>query len=349
MTNRAKPGLISLVAHLVAAVFAVPTALAEPMTVPSILDALGAVHPFSEVVLSPDGTRAVYGNVTTGKRRGAAVDVSALWIVDARDGSHPQRLTACPGRPCDEHGAAWSPDGQHIAFVTTDANEQAQLALSDRDGRGVHTLTHARGPLDTPRWSPDGQRLAFLYSQGAPRQPGPLNPLARDAGLLSSTVYEQRLAVLSAAGGEPALLGPSAVNVYEFDWSPDGMQFVVSAAHGSGDDNWWIAELALIDAHTGAMQSLYKPTLQIASPRWSADGQRIAFISGIMSDEAITGGDLYVISAHGGEPRNVLPSLPASLQTITWSGSSSEILATEFAAGDEVVARIDVDHGTQDE
>lgn len=349
MTNPTKPVLMTLVAHLAAAVFVAPSVRAEPMTVPSILDALGAVHPFSEVALSPDGTRVIYGTVATGKRGGASVDVSALWIVDAHDGSHPQRLTACPGRLCDEHGATWSPDGQQIAFVTTDGKEQVQLAVSDHDGRGVHALTQARGPLDTPRWSPDGKRLAFLYSQGAPRQPGPLNPLARDAGLLSSTVYEQRLAVLSAASGEPTLLGPPDLNVYEFDWSPDGTRFVVSAAHGSGDDNWWIAELALIDAHTGAMQTLYKPTLQIASPRWSGDGQRIAYISGIMSDEAITGGDLFVISAHGGEPRNVLPSLPASLQTITWSGSSSEILATEFAAGDEVLARIDVDHSTQKE
>ncbi len=321
----------------------------ESLPIGAVLDALGSVHAFSEVALSPDASRLVYGSVVTGKRGEADVDVSALWIANARDGSGTTRLTACPGMLCDEHGAAWSPDGRRVAFVSTDAQEQTQIAVGDAEGREVRVLTHAHGPLDTPRWSPDGRRLAFLYSEGAPKLPGPLNPLARDAGVLSSTIYEQRLAVAPAEGGETALLGPADLNIYEFDWSPDGGWFVVSAARGSGDDNWWIAELDVIDASSGALRVLAKPQTQIASPRWSGNGKRIAFIGGVMSDETITGGDLYVIGADGGAARNVLPALAASLHTITWNGSASRIIATEFAAGEEVLATIDVDAGTQQE
>ena len=89
--------------------------------------------------------------------------------------------------------------------------------------------------------------------------------------------------------------------------------------------------------------------MQIASPRWSGDGTRIAYISGIMSDQGITGGDVYVIKAAGGEPINVTPNLLASAHTITWNGSSKRIVATEFAAGEEVLAVIDVDLRTQHE
>ncbi len=315
----------------------------------ALLDTLSAVHPFSEVALSPDGRHVIYGSVVTGKRGGADVDVSALWIVDAKDGSHPTRLTACPGTVCDEHGAAWSPDGSHIAFVTTDASEQAQIAVADLRGGGVRTLTQAHGPLDTPRWSPDGGRIAFLYSKGAPRLPGPLNPLARDAGVLSSSVFEQRLAVIPAGGGEPRLLGPEDLNVYEYDWSPDGRRFAISAAHGSGDDNWWLAELDVMDAASGAVTVLERPKWQIAAPRFSGDGTRIAYIGGIMSDETITGGDLYVIAAAGGASRNVTPGLAASLHTFTWNGSRTQVVATEFAAGEEVLAVIDADSGKQRE
>ncbi len=202
---------------------------ADPMPIDGILDALGTVHAFGEVALSPDAAHLVYGSVVTGRRGEADVDVSALWIVNARDGSGTLRLTACPGNLCDEHGAAWSPDGKHVAFVTTDAHDQTQIAVADAAGRDVRVLTHARGPLDTPRWSADATRIAFLYSEGAPKQPGPLNPLARDAGPLSSTIYEQRLAVVPVGGGEPQLLGAADLNVYEYDWSPDGRRFVVSA------------------------------------------------------------------------------------------------------------------------
>jgi dipeptidyl aminopeptidase/acylaminoacyl peptidase len=289
----------------------------------------------------------VYGTVVTGTRSGSAVDASALFLADAHDGSHVQRLTACPGAVCDEHSVAWSPDGSQIVFVTTDATEQPQLAVAAANGSPVHVITRAHGPLDTPRWSPDGKRIAFLYSVGAPKTPGPLHPLTRDAGVLTYTVYEQRLAIIAANGGEPALIGPADLNVYEYDWSPDGRRLVVSAAHGSGDDNWWIAELDLLDAQSGTVTTLAKPPLQIASPRWSGDGSRIAYIAGIMSDEAITGGDVYVISAGGGAPVNVTPGLKASVHTLTWNGSAMRLTATEFAAGEEVLAVIDVDSKTQ--
>src|SRR3974377_1597515 len=91
------------------------------------LEALGAVHQLSAAATSPDGKRIIYGDLVTGKRGGADVDASALWMVNARDGSSATRVTACPGSVCDEHSVTWSPDSARIAFVTTDAAEQTQV------------------------------------------------------------------------------------------------------------------------------------------------------------------------------------------------------------------------------
>ena len=55
-------------------------AAAQPAPVTAVLDELSSVHPFGEVAISPDARRVVYGSVVTGKRAGAEVDVSALWI-----------------------------------------------------------------------------------------------------------------------------------------------------------------------------------------------------------------------------------------------------------------------------
>lgn len=327
-------------------------AAAESAGVREAASALSAVHVLGEVSVSPDGGRVIYGQLATARRGGAEVEVSTLWIANAKDGSGLTRLTACPGAVCDEHSASWSPDGTHIAFVTTDQKEQPQLALAAVGGAGathIATVTQAHGPLDTPRFSPDGRRIAFLYSPGAPKTPGPLNPLSRDAGVLSETFHEQRLAVISAQGGEIRLLGPANLNVYEYDWSPDGKRFVITAAHGSGDDNWWLAELDVCDAQTGAVTTLLKPSVQITSPRFSGDGRQIAYIGGIMSDEGITGGDAYVLPASGGSPVDATPNLLASVQTITWNGSATRLFATEFAAGDEVLASIDVGSKSQQE
>ncbi|HEX3466623.1 MAG TPA: S9 family peptidase, partial [Candidatus Elarobacter sp.] len=177
-------------------------------------------------------------------------------------------------------------------------------------------------------------------------------------GVVGSKVYEQRLAVIALPSTGPGqartparsavrLLGPNDLNVYEYDWSPDGTRFAATAAHGDGDANWWIAELYTIDAHNGVATRIHHPDLQIASPRWSGDGKRIAYIGGIMSDEAITGGDVFVVPANGGRPIDVTPNLPASVVTIAWNGSPSHLLATELAGDHMVIASIDADRKRQ--
>jgi len=317
---------------------------AQAVPFDQIAAALGGVHQFTQVALSPDGRRFVYVD--------AVGDRSAIRLADVAKPAAARTITACPGRRCDESDVAWSPDGRRLAFVTTDARGQGQIAVEDfSSSGGTRVVTAAKGPLSTPRWSPDGTRLAFLYSAGAPRPPSPLGPSSPASGVIGGKFYEQRLAVIPATGPATSsgqapirLLGPADLNVYEYDWSPDGTRFAATAAHGNGDASWWIAELYTIDAKTGAAARIHHPELQIASPRWSRDGKRIAYIGGIMSDEAITGGDVYVVVPSTGETAtDVTPNLKASVVTIAWNGARDRILATELAGDRMVIAEIDPD------
>ncbi len=320
---------------------AAPAAAAPPPgAVPfdEIAAALSGVHQFAQVALSPDGRRFAYTEVFH--------DHSAIRLALVAKPRESVPVTACPGRSCEESDFAWSPDGSRLVFVTTDAKGQGQLAVVGEGGGRATVLTRAAGPLGTPRWSPDGTKLAFLYSPGAPKPPSPLNPATPDAGVVGATVYEQRVAVIPAEGGPARLLGPRDLNVYEYAWSPDGTHVAATAAHGNGDANWWVAELYLLDAKGTAARAIHKPELQIASPRWSGDGKQIAYIGGLMSDEAVTGGDVYVVPAAGGAATDVTPDLKASVTTIAWD-SAGQILATELAGGRSTIARIDPPTRTQ--
>ena len=105
-------------------------------------------------------------------------------------------------------------------------------------------------------------------------------------------------------------ISPADMYVYEFDWAPDSKRLVITAAHGNGDDNWYIAGLFKIDASSGAMADVIaKPGMQIGVPKWSPDGKTIAFIGGLMSDEPIVGGDVYLVPEEGGSARNITSNM----------------------------------------
>src|SRR5260370_8945572 len=122
--------------------------------------------------------------------------------------------------------------------------------------------------------------------------------------------------------------------VYEFDWSPDSKEIVYLAAPGPGDDNWYMAEVYRVDAQSGGVSHLLKPSMQVANVRWSPDGKTIAFIGGLMSDEGGIGGGIYAMPAAGGAPRNLTPGRKSSPNWVRWMPSSKQIVFTEGVSGE---------------
>ncbi|HEX9286501.1 MAG TPA: hypothetical protein VF999_04460, partial [Thermoanaerobaculia bacterium] len=155
-----------------------------------------------------------------------------------------------------------------------------------------------------PAWSPDGRSIAFLFVEGSAQETGALTAYKPDAGVVQETIDEQRIAVVDVATGKVRQVSPANLYVYDYDWSPDGKRFAAEAAEGSGTNNYWIARLYKVDVESGRASSIWKPPYQIACPRWSPDGQEIAVIHGIMSDEGSTGGDIWTVPAAEGAPKN---------------------------------------------
>jgi dipeptidyl aminopeptidase/acylaminoacyl peptidase len=183
----------------------------------------------------------------------------------------------------------------------------------------------------------------MLFTENATRASGPLVAETPDEGVVSEDLHEQRLTLVDAATARVRQISPADLYVYEFDWAHDGKRLVVTAAHGSGDDNWYIASLMAVDAASGAMRTLIeKPGRQIAQPHWSPDGQKIAFIGGLMSDEPIAGGDIYSVAADGGEMSNLTPDMKFSAFNLKWSADSSRIIFAGIVDGGSGIARLDV-------
>jgi dipeptidyl aminopeptidase/acylaminoacyl peptidase len=339
-----KAGRIN-VAIAFASLVLVPFTLAQPASpartkpssssMNSVIATLWAGKTFDQTAISPDGKQVAWVEITK--------DGSAIFI-SAATGGTPRRITA-GGQ--SESAVAWSPDSKQIAFLSDAAKPgQSQLYVVNAAAGTPRKLTSVKGFLTSPGWSPDGKTVAFLFTENAERAAGPLVAEKAQTGVIKEAVTEQRLALVDATGGKLRQISPADMYVYEYAWSQDSRNFVTTAAHGNGDDNWYVAQIYTIPAVGGEMRSIYTPPVdsQIAVPAWSPDGKSVAFISGIMSDGPAVGGDIFIVPADGGAAKNITQSMKASASWLTWT-SSGKILFGEDVDGESGIATVDPTSG----
>ncbi len=293
---------------------------------------------YPETAISPDGKHVAWVEALR-NADGSESRRTALML----DG---KRITAGDGKAdCDEHGLAWSPRSERLAFLSDcEKAKELQLYTVQVSGGKARRLTSATGFLTDARWSPDGKTIGVLFTENAKRAAGPLEPSLKDEGVVEEKFFEQRLALVDADSGAMRQITPADTYVYEYDWAPDGHRVAFTSAKGNGDNNWWVAELWTADTAGGAMRHVLKPPAQIATPRYTRDGKQICFISGIMSDEGSTGGDIYAVNAKGGEATNLTPKRHASPSSVM-PLQNGRILFTETVDGSTAVGLLNPANG----
>ncbi len=303
-----------------------PAAPPHDPRIGALIDSLSAVKTIRETALSPDGNYIVW-NMTLrepGGRGGSDLELAPL-----DNPSAAKRITACEaGAKGQESNPVFSPDSRQLAFFSDcTPGQKMAIFLADASGAGTpRQLSELNGYAKQMQWSPDGRRLSFLYVEGATRPSGALAAEKPPSGVIGVEGLEvQRVASVDAASGHLTQITPANLHVFEFDWSPDSTKVAYVAAPPPGENNWWVAKLYTQPVGAAPTAILDPPTvtgslhgLQIAVPRWAPDGQRIAFIGGLMSDQGSTGGDIYVMPAAGGDPKDVTPDRAASPAWFEW-------------------------------
>ena len=298
--------LFSLVWPLIA----IPNSVAQTTTsrAAAVIDSMPRAKTIQEAAISPDGRHVAY--IVSGQLTVLSLDNKASHSIEVEG-------------KLELRDAAWSSDSKQLAFLADLPGEAPSAQLWTVPVEGGTPSKHAdlKGNAASPSFSPDGSKVALLFIEGMPRQPGPLQPMTPMAGVVGEKVYEQRLTTIDLSNNAVTKITPADVYIYEYDSTPDGRSWVATAAHGSGDANWYVARLYRIDALSGEMHEICAPKLQIAEPRVSPDGKNVAFIEGLMSDEGSTGGDVFVVPIGGGKARSLTPNIKASPSSLIWTAS----------------------------
>jgi len=278
------------------------------------------LHTFAQVTLAPDGSAVADIEAPEAAPDATARPIATLVVRALRPGSAPHTVSCPTGTRCRLSAPTWSPDGRRLAYLVRDEQAGTSAVWSvNADGSGARAwISDFAGALNAPRWSPDGSTLALLATANAHKEIGATQAAAPKTGEISAQLDQdvQRIALL---GGDATLrfVSPEKLFVYEYDWTPDGRGFAATGVYGNGDDDWWVARLYAIDVGGGAHEIL-RPATQIDAPRVSPDGQRVAFIGGLMSDFGSVGGDVYVVPLAGGAATDVTPGIAASVTSLGW-------------------------------
>ena len=231
--------------------------------------------------ISPDGRHIVYGLQWV--KRDEEKKYSNLWVVPTEGGQHRQFTR---GEHSDS-SPRWSPDGETIAFLSNREDEkQSQVYLLPFHGGEARQLTDLKGQISSVTWSPQGDKLLLQFRK-------------KDADALEREKDEGK-----------KKLGIVARRITRADFRMDGEGYLP-------EERWhiWTVNVA-----SGEATQLTEGQYDEYSPRWSPDGKQIAFISNRSEHPDMTRelDDIYLISAGGGEPRQ-LPAIEGDKMSLSFS------------------------------
>jgi Tol biopolymer transport system component len=232
-------------------VFAVPRPQLRQLTVydrqGKAVATAGQPGSYVQPNLSPDGTRAVV------MRNDPRTGNDDIWVIDLATGNG----TAITNDVYPDNAPIWSPDGKHVAYVST-REGLAGIYRKAADGSGEAELLFQYTPgagMVLTDWSPDGKFVTFYTGVIV------LVPVGTPGDAKSRKEIDWLREDYEAGQGR---------------FSPDNRYIAYDAPEREGAAE---RDIIILDAHTGKSWPLEAVPGDDVGPHWTPDGQALVFVS----------------------------------------------------------------------
>ncbi|MFQ5751342.1 MAG: alpha/beta fold hydrolase, partial [bacterium] len=240
---------------------------------------------------------------------------SELWVVST-DGTQKQFTH----RPTGVSSPAWTPDGKGLTFLSRRSvqNDKTQVYFIPVDGGEARPLTDSPTSIRSYHWSPDGKWIAYTTTEPQTDEEKKQQKAGQDWKVIDKNYKHHQLWAFEVASKKTHQIVKDKKSVWSFAWSPDSKQLVVQASETpKTDDSYMFKRLYTVSAAGGDLSPLTKTEGKLGSMAWSPDGKSIAFLAGVDKSDPATGG-LFVVSASGGESKNILEGYKGTPSWLNW-------------------------------
>ncbi|MEM6793456.1 MAG: S9 family peptidase [Acidobacteriota bacterium] len=237
--------------------------------------------------LSPDGTWVLY---TQGERDlGIDIDLDEdlerrTQLMRARpDGSERRQMTRGDS---DISQPAWRPDGAQISFLTRRAGGKddgegdpapQQVYLMYADGGEAWRLTDHPEGISAYLWSPDGARLAFLAQDPLDDAKKRRQERQLDTVVVDTEFRWTHLWMWDVKKEKATRLTEGDFHITDLEWSPDSSRVAYVSHPTTKTDDLWNSDVWVVEVDSLETRKVYDNPGSDVAPRFSPDGEWIAF------------------------------------------------------------------------
>ena len=263
---------------------------------------------------SPDGKLLAFSGKETPQ------EPNSIYLLTIENGQK-RRLTSPPAQYVGDTRAAFSPDGQTLAFTRWVETGITDVHLVPTGGGEPRRLTSDNQAMNGVAWSDDGRVVVFSSNRGgnfnlwkisvsggtperlptgqenstAPAVSRLGDRLAYVQDALDTNIWRVKVPSSTGTRTSPIKFISSTHGDISPHFSSDGKQ-IVFASDRSGSREIWMCD----SEGAKLVQLTFFGGPELGTPRWSPDNRSVVF------DRAIEGHkDIYVLSPEGGSPRRL--------------------------------------------